>query len=78
MTTMLPICRRRLDLNCEQWLQLLKTLSQLSDWLVKLNEEIRRQQPLGGDLISLKVQNEELQVGFTLFIALLRPTSYLY
>ena len=54
--------RSRLETNAEQWNNLLKTLKDLIDWTVQKDEEIQRQQPVGGDLNSVKKQAEEHQV----------------
>ena len=54
--------RSRLETNAEQWNNLLKTLKDLIDWTVQKDEEIQRQQPVGGDLNSVKKQAEVHQV----------------
>ena len=62
-------CRSRLETNAEQWNNLLKTLKDLIDWTVQKDEEIQRQQPVGGDLNSVKKQAEVHQVNGNLYSA---------
>ena len=62
----LCIYRSRLETNAEQWNNLLKTLKDLIDWTVQKDEEIQRQQPVGGDLNSVKKQAEVHQVNSNL------------
>ena len=62
----LPSYRSRLETNAEQWNQLLKILTELIDWITLKDEELSRQQPIGGDINNVKLQNEENQVEFRL------------
>lgn len=73
--------RGRSDANTDQWKQLLKTLCDFNDWLTKLEAEMRALQPPGGDLESLKSQEDDLQVStiwlwlyLGIYIAPLRET----
>ncbi|KAK2181700.1 hypothetical protein NP493_384g05004 [Ridgeia piscesae] len=58
----LSATRSRLETNAEQWSQLLKTLSELIDWITKRGKEIQVERPVGGDLNSVRQQNENHQV----------------
>lgn len=54
--------RGRLDSTTDQWKPQLKRLCDFNDWLTKLEAEMRALQPPGGDLESLKSQEDDLQV----------------
>jgi dystrophin len=56
-------CRGRLESNAEQWTALLTTLRELIEWLAMKDEDLSQQQPVGGDLISVKKQNDDHKVG---------------
>ena len=60
--------RGRLETNAEQWSNLLKTLKDLIEWTIQKDEEIHRQQPVGGDLNSVRKQAEVHQVFTTLLL----------
>ena len=50
--------RDRLENNGDLWSHLLKTLNDLINWLTIKDEEIMQQSPVGGDLNSVKQQND--------------------
>ena len=43
----------------EQWNQLLKTLAELIEWVTKKADEIKKQQPIGGDIASVNEQSQQ-------------------
>ena len=54
--------RSRLETNAEQWTQLLKTLKELIDWSTQKQQDIKAQQPVGGDVNSVTEQYDNHQV----------------
>ncbi|XP_064628408.1 dystrophin-like isoform X4 [Lineus longissimus] len=54
--------RGRLESNAEQWTALLTTLKELIEWLAMKDEDLSLQQPIGGDLLSVKKQNDDHKV----------------
>ena len=56
------MCRGRLEANAEQWNELLVSLQELIEWASQREEEIERQQPVGGDVFSVRQQHLEHQV----------------
>ncbi|XP_041352153.1 dystrophin-like isoform X2 [Gigantopelta aegis] len=53
--------RGRLETNAEQWMHLLRTLQNVINWILQRQEELKQQQPIGGDLVSIQRQNSENQ-----------------
>jgi hypothetical protein len=56
---------KRCGLNCsssDSCVQLVSTLNGMHGWLNETLEQIRHQQTLGGDLVSLQLQYEQLEV----------------
>ncbi|XP_069136952.1 dystrophin-like isoform X1 [Argopecten irradians] len=51
--------RGRLESNAEQWLHLVNTLQDLIGWLLTKQQELHKQRPIGGDLLTLQNQSEE-------------------
>ena len=58
-----PACRSRLESNAEQWTTLLCTLKELIAWLTIKDNELSQQQPVGGDIQSVRKQNDDHKVG---------------
>ena len=65
-TQLLSAClhgnRTRLETNAEQWSQLLKTLAELIEWVTGKADQVKKLQPIGGDIASVAEQNEEHKV----------------
>lgn len=56
------LCRNQSKVLLQYLEQVMKILTDLSEWLTRQEEGCSRQQPLGGDLQTLKCQRKELQV----------------
>lgn len=68
---MMPLpCRGRLEANAEQWNELLTTLEELIEWTSERETEIERQQPVGGDVHSIRQQHLDHQVSPLSFTAI--------
>lgn len=56
-----------------EWRQLLLDMQEIVDWLVRADQELTSQKPIGGDIETVQQQNDNHQVYTFLFI--IRRTS---
>ena len=54
--------RDRLEDTGTEWRQLLMDLQEIIDWIARADQELTLQQPIGGDVESVRNQNEMHQV----------------
>lgn len=45
-----------------QWADLLRSLQDLVDWVTRKEDELQKQQPIGGDVNSIGVQKQQHEV----------------
>ena len=55
------LCHRISD-GTGEWRQLLLDMQEIVDWLVRADQELTSQKPIGGDIETIQQQNENHQV----------------
>ena len=47
-----------------QWADLLRCLQDLVDWITRKEDELHKQQPMGGDVNSIGIQKQQHEVNY--------------
>lgn len=56
------VLRHRISDGTGEWRQLLLDMQEIVDWLVRADQELTSQKPIGGDIETIQQQNENHQV----------------